>query len=140
MQNRMGSTFVFRLRDETGESASSIARAYSAAREMFDGRRLWSEIDSLDNKVAADVQIQMHLDVRNLLERATLWLLRNRRPPLDVETIVNYFAGGIANLSTAVPQLLPPAESEAVQFGRQRLIDAAVPEDLAQWIASLDLM
>jgi glutamate dehydrogenase len=136
--NRMGSTLVFRMREETGEDAPATARAYTAAREMFEARRLWSAIEALDNQVPAKVQIDMHIEGRRLLERASLWLLRNRRPPLNIETVVNQFAGGITTLTAGLPELLPEAESAALQQTYRQLIDAGVPEDLAQWIASLD--
>jgi glutamate dehydrogenase len=140
MLNRMGSVFAIRMGEDTGERASSIARAYSAARELWDARRLWNSIDSLDNQVPADVQIRMHIKTRHLLERASRWLLRNRRPPLDVETLVKQFAAGIAALRTALPNLLPATEGEKFQRASQEFSEAGVPQELAQWIASLEMM
>ena len=77
--NRAGTTFAFRLGDETGAGADDIARAYAVAREAFGLRGLWSEIEALDGRVPAETQIAMLLKARILLERATRWLLRNRR-------------------------------------------------------------
>ena len=46
--NRAGTTFAFRLREETGARRRDIARAYTVAREVFDLRGLWAEIEALD--------------------------------------------------------------------------------------------
>ena len=72
------------------------------------GRRSWSgptswpgrssapascidEIDALDNQIDADVQTRMRLEVRTLVERASRWLVNNRRPPMDIEATVEFF-------------------------------------------------
>src|SRR5256885_14449771 len=41
-----GSTFVFRLHEETGAPPSAIARAYTVAREVFGMRPEWREIEA----------------------------------------------------------------------------------------------
>src|SRR3712207_6837510 len=84
MVNRCGTSFAFRLDEETGASWPEIARAYTAAREAFGLRDLWAQIEALDARVEAQTQIRMLLDARKLVERASRWLLRNRRPPLDI--------------------------------------------------------
>ncbi len=83
-----GTTFVFRLREETGAPAADIARAYAVAREVFEMRPLWAEIEALDNRSRPHTQIAMLLEGRRLVERATRWLLRNRRRPLDIAATV----------------------------------------------------
>ena len=45
----MGPTFVARAQEETGAEPAEIARAYTAAREIFDMRKLWARIEALDN-------------------------------------------------------------------------------------------
>ncbi len=137
MLNRMGSVFVFKLKD-TGESAPDIARAYAAAREMYRARELWANIEALDNQVPAKVQIDMNFASRHLIERASLWLLRNRRPPLDIQATVDQFGGGITRLADELPGLLPPQEAEAMGREISTLTETGVPEELAQWVASLN--
>jgi NAD-specific glutamate dehydrogenase len=77
--NRAGTTFAFRLADETGAGADDIARAYTAAREVFGLRGLWGEIEALDGRVPAETQIAMLLRSRILLEWSTRWLRARRR-------------------------------------------------------------
>ena len=65
--DRAGTTFVFRLREDTGAAAADIARAYAVARDVFDVRSLWADVEALDGQVAADVQI------RDAARRAGAW-------------------------------------------------------------------
>ena len=104
--NRAGTTFAFRLADETGAGADDIARAYAVAREAFGLRDLWAEIEALDGRVPAETQIAMLLKARILLERATRWLLRNRRRPIDIAATIARYAPGAAALADALPALL----------------------------------
>ena len=135
--NRMGSTFAFRLWEETGESYPTISRAYSAAREIFEARRLWSAIEALDNQVPASVQTTMIGYSQRLLERASLWLLRHRRPPLAIEAVVKQFNPGVTTLMVELPNLLQTDEREAFQSACGELTAAGAPAELAHWAASL---
>src|SRR5437763_16456915 len=56
--NRMGPTFVPRAQEDTGAGPAQVARAYSAAREIFAMRALWEHIEALDNKVPAGLQYE----------------------------------------------------------------------------------
>ena len=140
MLNRMGSGFALKLWEETGEDYPAIIRAYTAAREMFALRQLWSIIEALDNQLPADLQITMLSHSQRLLERAGLWLLRHRRPPLDIAAMVAQFSAAIATLNAELPNLLQAAERDALQAACQTLLDAGAPADLARWVASLDTL
>ena len=138
--NRAGTTFAFRLADETGAGADDIARAYTAAREAFGLRDLWGEIEGLDGQVPAETQIAMLLRARILLERATRWLLRNRRRPLDIAATVARYAPGAAVLGQALPALLGRSELDAARTKAAALADAGVPAKLAQRISQLEAL
>ena len=68
-------TFVNEMRTRTGRTAPEAARAYTIVRDVFDLRPLWTEIEGLDNKVTAAVQIDMLLEIIRLIEHAAAWLL-----------------------------------------------------------------
>ncbi len=140
LANRCGPSFVFRLGEETGADAPDIARAYLAAREIFSVRGLWDEIEALDNQVEARIQTRIMLDARKLLERATRWLLRYRRMPLDIQATISHFSEGANDLAERVPDVLLDGDREAVENSSQRLIDERVPRDLAERAATLGPM
>ena len=76
--NTGGSTFLHRLREETGASIEEIVRAQTAAREIFGLGQVWDAVEALDNKVAADVQTRIRLHSRRLVERG--YALAARQP------------------------------------------------------------
>jgi glutamate dehydrogenase len=140
MQHGGGITFAFRLHEETGAPASEIARAYAAARDIFSMRAQWGEIEALDNEVAAEVQIDMLLEGRRLVERGSRWLLSHRSRPLDIGATVRFFAPGAAALFDSVPRLLGPSDVEPLTVRADEFEQAGVPARLAHRIASLPTM
>ena len=138
--NRTGTTFAYRLGDETGAGADDIARGYTVAREVFDLRSLWAEIESLDGQVPAETQVGMLLRSRILLERATRWLLRNRPRPLDLAAAVERYSGGGAALAAAVPELVGRSERDAARARGDTLVAANVPAALAERVAHLEAL
>ncbi len=135
-----GTTFAFRLSEELGAAAPDTARAYAVARDVFEMRPLWSQIEDLDNRVDARTQAGMLLDGRKLVERATRWLLRNRRRPLPIAATVELFAPGAAAMYVSLAQLLDPAEAAELAQQRDALCEAGVPSAVAQRSASLGSM
>jgi glutamate dehydrogenase len=133
--NRAGITFVYRLREETGAGPADISRAYMIARQVFDMPEVWAGVEALDNVVAADIQIEMLLEGRKLVERASRWLLRNRPQPLDVAANVTYFAEGARVVGGVIPELIPDEARRQLERNVARLVDARVPEDLARRVA-----
>jgi glutamate dehydrogenase len=138
--NYAGTTLAFRLGNETGEGAADVARAYTAAREVFALRALWREIEALDGQVAAETQIEMMLSSRVLFERSTRWLLRNRRRPLDIAATISHFEPGARVISEALPTLLGPTERDALRLETAELEQAGVPSALAEQVAHLEAL
>jgi glutamate dehydrogenase len=135
--DRAGTTFAFRIGEDTGAPPSDIARAYAIAREVFEMPRFWEDVEALDNVVSAETQLGMLLEARRLVERATRWLLRNRRRPVDIAAEVERFAAGARALSEALPRILVDAERASRDEHVSELISAGVPEPLAARVASL---
>jgi glutamate dehydrogenase len=135
-----GTTFVFRLHEETGAAASDIARAYTVAREVFQMRPLWWEIENLDTEVPAEIQTQMLLEGRRVIERAARWLLRNRRRPLDIAETVTYFGAGAAELYEDLPKLLASVDAEPILEQAAVYEAAGVPAKTALRVAGLASM
>jgi glutamate dehydrogenase len=138
--NRAGTSYLFRLGEETGATAPDIARAFAVARDVFDLRSLWAEIEALDRRVAAQTQTAMFLRGRVLLERATRWLLRNQPRPLDIAAAVSHFSPGAAALAEAGSTLLPAADRAAAQAAADELTGAGVPPALANRVALLEAL
>jgi len=138
MGNRMGSTFWMRMQNATGHSAAAIARAYTAAREIFGMRDTWRAIESLDNVVASDLQDEMLIETRRLLDRSTLWLLRHTHGPVDIAATIDRYAPHYRPLVERLPRLLKNSERAAFRHGERQLIKAGTPKALAAQVAGFD--
>ncbi|HEY8509721.1 MAG TPA: NAD-glutamate dehydrogenase [Steroidobacteraceae bacterium] len=136
--NRMGPTFVPRAQEETGSQPAEIARAYTAAREIFDMRKVWARIEALDNKVSASVQYGMHYQTARLLRHVTYWLLSHRKRELHVDKAVAEFQRGARELESKIRDVLTGSERERFEKVRKEHVEAGVPADLAERIASLE--
>ncbi|MFF0448301.1 NAD-glutamate dehydrogenase [Streptomyces sp. NPDC004609] len=133
--NTGGSTFLHRLREETGASIEEVVRAQTAAREIFGLGAVWDAVEDLDNKVAADVQTRVRLHSRRLVERGTRWLLGNRAQPLKLAETVDFFAERVEHVWSELPKLLRGADLEWYQRILGELTEAGVPEELALRVA-----
>ncbi|MFI6145964.1 NAD-glutamate dehydrogenase [Streptomyces sp. NPDC051109] len=133
--NTGGSTFLHRLREESGASTEEIVRAQLAAREIFGLAQVWDAVESLDNKVAADVQTRVRLHSRRLVERGTRWLLNNRPQPLQITETIELFADRVSEVWAELPKLVRGADLEWYQSIMDELIGEGVPEELAAKVA-----
>jgi glutamate dehydrogenase len=135
--NRMGPTFVPRAQEDTGAEPAQIARAYTAAREIFEIRTVWAQIEELDNRVPAKVQYAAAFETSRLLRHATYWLLARRRA-LKVDTAVAEFRAGVHELQARVGQVLCGSWREQFEQVRAQHLEAGLPPDLAARVASLE--
>jgi glutamate dehydrogenase len=136
--NRMGPVFPVRAQDDTGADPAAIARAYSIAREVFAVRNIWSQIEGLDNRIAADVQYTAMFQTTRLLRHMSYWLLENRRNDLDIERAVSRYAGKVSELFHELTDVLGVTQKARMSALRSQLIEQRVPEQLATRIASLE--
>jgi glutamate dehydrogenase len=135
--NRMGPAFVPRAQDDTGAEPAQIARAYTAAREIFDMRTTWAQIEALDTKVPAQLQYSMAFETSRLLRHVTYWLLSRRKRELQVDAAVAGFRKGVRQLEAQIVQVLSASERERFEKVRKQHVEAGVPPDLSARIASL---
>ncbi|MEV8533557.1 NAD-glutamate dehydrogenase [Streptomyces sp. NPDC051211] len=133
--NTGGSTFLHRLREETGASLEEIVRAQLSAREIFGLAEVWDGVESLDNTVAADVQTRIRLHSRRLVERGTRWLLNNRPQPLEITETIAFFGDRVTAVWADMPKLLRGADLEWYQLVLDELTAAGVPDELGAKVA-----
>ncbi|NNM10619.1 MAG: NAD-glutamate dehydrogenase [Pseudomonadales bacterium] len=134
--NRMGISFVHRMQQATGESELNIAKAYVAARDLFDIEAQWQAIEALDYTVSTDMQHRLFLQLVRLARRATRWLLRERRALLDPGTELASYAPAVAYLKANVTKLLSGKQRERWQSDVDEFVTANVPQALAEFVAS----
>ena len=132
MVNRVGSTFVHRLSESTGEKPALIVRAYLATREVFGYVALWQQIEALDNRVSDAVQADMINELGRLGSHATNWFLRSRRLAEPMEHLFRRY-------TPAVDALRQQLRSDAGHPSRAAVwVQAGVPETLAQAVITAE--
>jgi len=135
--NQSGITCFHRLSAETGAKAPDLIRAQIAARAIFGAAELDKAIAALDHKITADMQTRLRLEVRTVVERATRWLINNRRHPVDIGAVVQEFSAGVAQVQEALPRILTGRDLEALEQRLKSYRAAGVPDELAAAIAAL---
>jgi len=73
--NRMGTTFVTVVADETGADPARVVTAWYAASEVLDAETLWHGIEALDGQVPAATQLEWMGALRGLVAGLTRQLL-----------------------------------------------------------------
>jgi glutamate dehydrogenase len=134
MVDTSGTTFIFRLNEETGASVADITRAWLVAREVFGMSSFWQEMAEVTDNAT---RIAMVLEGRKLMERACRWLLINRRPPFDILATVRFFADGVATVRSVLPKALRGMDLAGYNERLASMLGRGVPPSLADRMAAL---
>ncbi len=134
--NGAGMTFVHRLAGETAAATDQLALSNFLAREIYGAGALLRQIAALDNVLHAEVQTRIRIEVRTLVERASRWLVNNRRLPLDSEAVVAEFEVIAERVTAALPELMTGAEQAAFRARCEAFTTIGVPADLAARVAA----
>jgi glutamate dehydrogenase len=140
MVNRVGSTFVHRMREETGASTAEVVRAYVITRESFGMVPFWQQAEALELKMPDPMQSAMLLESGRMIVRATLWLLRNRRHVTDVAAAIAHFRPGVEALAAALPEALAASERQDWDKARARYAEAGASAEVAARVAGFDAL
>ncbi|MEM7281707.1 MAG: NAD-glutamate dehydrogenase domain-containing protein, partial [Pseudomonadota bacterium] len=138
--NRMGPTFARRMQEDTGADAAAVARAYTSAREIFDMRVIWAEIEGLDNEIQANAQYAMMTETTQLLKHVTRWLLSSQTKTVSISDVVAEFREGVAKLFDHLPVLLAGSELTRFKEAAELYSSIGVGDRLSQRIAGLQFM
>lgn len=129
--NHAGLSYEHRMYEETSAPAAEIMRAHLAASSLLGMEDHWTRIDALGVAVGVDDQIELFLALRRLVERSSLWLLRHRRHPIDLNAAAQSYGPGLAQLSGCFSELTTGSFSEVLAAAAARRTALGVPPDLA---------
>ena len=132
-----GSTFLFRLGEETGMEVPDITRAWLVAGEVIGMRAFWRQVEALASSVDVDARIAVVLEARKLVERATRWLLMNRRTPFGIAETVSFLGPGVAAVRSAIPKLLSGRDLAGYEERRASFASRGIPAGLADEVAAM---
>lgn len=135
MVNDMGLNFVFRMREETGASNIEITNAYCIVKGVFDIESLWAQIEALDNKLEAKVQLQILENARRLMRRGARWFIRHGDTSKSLQESIDYYASTVSNLLKNLETYLVKAEFEALDKECKSLVKQGLPKHVALQVA-----
>jgi len=139
--NRMGAYFAMRTREDTGATSATVAKAFTVAREIFEARTYWHELERYDACVRAEVQTEMYLEIWNLMRQSTRRLITLPGGyAIDISSRVNRFGPGMTDFRDALPDILTEVECEALDKRRGELEQAGFKPDFARRLAALGWM
>ena len=87
--------------------------------------------------VDVDARIAVVLEARKLVERATRWLLVNRRPSFGIAETVSFFSSGVCTVRSAIPKLLSGSDLSGYEERRASFAGSGVPAGLADEVAAM---
>jgi glutamate dehydrogenase len=137
MINRGGPALVVRIADQTGASAEQIAFAFALVRNSYRMTALNSAIDALDNKVPGKTQLGLYDAVQDLLLDRLVWFLRHIDVSQGLGALVDHHEAGVEKVRAALDTVLHEGARNARDAHVSELTNAAVPAELARWIADL---
>lgn len=135
--NRGGITFVHRGVEETGADMVDLTRAFVVSRTIFGMHDFMEQVDNLPVDTNTDVQTEMYLEYRRLLDRSVRWFVNNRPAPLNVQEECDRFGAFVGRHMQTMPQVLVGTERQRLATQAKSLTDRGIPQELAELEAGL---
>jgi glutamate dehydrogenase len=140
MINRGGPAFVVKMMTATSTEPGQVAAAFCLARDAYGLERLYSEIDALDGQIAGGTQLSLYAELQALLERETLWLLRNADWTRPLEELVLTYAQGVTDVTGLIGSLVPPTLEATIARRAEGFVAGGAPQGIARRIAELSAL
>jgi glutamate dehydrogenase len=122
--NRVGPAFIYEITQTCGVTDVEVTKAFFLASEILDLKKLWSQIDSMDNLIIADVQSQVLLELNQSLEQVVLWFLRHSEVKPTSFTSLH-------NLSQQMPEKLHGDQQHIFQLRNQAFIQMGISSEIS---------
>lgn len=135
--NRAGMTFISRFTDEFSSPLPEIIKAWWVAYNLLDAHRLYSQIESLDNQIAASIQLQLFVGVEKAVERLCRWILRYVKDLTSASEIIAKFKMHVTALELHIDNLIKSEEYPDVREDEAVFFRNNVPADLAKLVSRL---
>ncbi|MEI8158299.1 MAG: NAD-glutamate dehydrogenase, partial [Burkholderiales bacterium] len=138
--NRTGATFVNFIAAEAGAATADVIRAFTLAREIFDLETLWDQLDALDYKVGAKLQLDLLAKLIAIAQRASRWMLRVRAQGSDLPTLIQRYQPAAREMRANLSTWLPATAQASWQQATESLVQSGVDATLAQNLTALEFI
>jgi len=142
--NRMGPTYMMNQVAKTGAPACTIARVYFVVREVFGLRDLYGEIESLDNKVPAQTQIEALDSIASFIDYASTWFLKHYRTEnlkeSELVKLGDRYKKSVDKLVRSLNKVTPQSTQKFVDSRRDKYVSKGFAKDVANTLAQLPIL
>jgi len=136
--NVMGATFAHRIMTSTGCEFLDLAKAWVAARDIFNLPELLADIESLDNKIDNQVQVQLINKLVQMVSHATRWIIRNDRDQLDCASLIEKYKSSLQAVKNNLPKVLSDQALQQREVELAKAKKEGVPNSLANKLSNTE--
>ena len=138
MVDTSGTTFLFRLIEETGASVPDLTRAWLVAREVFDMPAFWHQVEALEGS-RVGIGGPDHAAARGAQADRARGPLAAAQPPSAVRHPGHrgLLRRGVRTVRSGLPKLLTGRDLAGFEERRDSYLDLGVPLDLAERVAAM---
>jgi len=138
--NRTGATFVNFIAAEAGATTADVIRAFTLAREIFDLEPLWDQLDALDYKVNAKLQLDLFSKLIAIAQRASRWMLRIRAQGADLPTLIQRYQPAAREMRQNLGKWLTQSAQDNWRQATDALVAEGVDSALAENLTALEFI
>lgn len=131
--DEVGPGFLFRMQERTGVTTDQAARAYVAARDIFDLDAIQADIDNA--RLPHPLRLALQRNVRTLLEQQATRLVRRRRPLTTAE--IGRHREAVTHICGELPTILSGNRHDQYQSRLSELTDRGAAADASARLAAL---
>ncbi|OYU16431.1 MAG: glutamate dehydrogenase [Alphaproteobacteria bacterium PA4] len=135
--NRGGLGLAFELAEEMGVGLADVAAAFVVARDLFDFRRLWADIDSAP--IAGTVQLDLHVAAIAALRTHMADLVRTTQGQAP-STVVNRLKPGLGRLAAGLDGVLRPEPRAQIDRYAAALAAKGAPADITARLTAIEAL
>lgn len=137
--NRMGCSFVNRMSVETGASIDQIIKFFVVAWHLFGLESAWKELESGAEQMGANIQIDLFIEIRQLVEKTIKWLLY-KNPKGTIKELIKQYQAPVKMMEDLFEDL---AHSGIVEIYKERLQfyeQLKISQTLARKISGIQIL
>jgi glutamate dehydrogenase len=136
--NEAGPTLYNRLHEESGASVGQVVRAFIIVRAIFGLPAIADEINALDIKMPATLQLNMHLALSDMIAAQSLRLMQGDETP--IKDAIDFYGQGVSKIAAKAHNMVIGFSKKRLSQRTNELIKAKSPKVLAEKIARLELI
>ncbi|WP_312179474.1 NAD-glutamate dehydrogenase [Arthrobacter sp.] len=135
MINIGGITFAFRVMEETSAGEATVARAFTALREIYAIDDVVAALGELPASFPTETWTTLHLDMRRLLDRAVRWFVNHVGGDTSIDEDITAFKPIVEPLRKGLMRFMRGGDRDRVETLLEKAAGWDVPEDLGTYWA-----